>query len=202
MFVKICGITRPGDAVAAVDAGADAIGLNFVPASRRVVDVEVARAIREVIPCGVMAVGIFQGHSIEEISGLVGELRLDAAQLHTPSPAVAEVAAMVPRVITVTSVDSGAVGPIDDGADVVMVDGPAPGSGVAFDWSVIGGLTAERRVLLAGGLRPDNVAAAIHQVRPWGVDVASGVELEPGIKDAVAMTRFVAEARVASPRAS
>ena len=90
----------------------------------------------------------------------------------------------------------------DHGADVVLVDAPTPGGGIPFDWSLVGDLTTRHRVLLAGGLRPETVAEAIAAVRPWGVDVASGVETSPGRKDHDAMRRFVTAARAAEPAGS
>jgi phosphoribosylanthranilate isomerase len=83
-------------------------------------------------------------------------------------------------------------------ADIVLLDAPSPGGGVPFDWTTVGDLTSKHRILLAGGLCPDNVAEAIRHVQPWGVDVATGVETEPGKKDPDAIARFVADARVAA----
>jgi phosphoribosylanthranilate isomerase len=196
LFVKICGITRPADASAAVDAGADAIGLNFVPSSRRHVDVETARAILAVVPDDVMTVGVFQGHTTEEVMAITTELGLVAVQLH------GDVAASIPpavgTVIRAVEVDGATIAlPVASGDDIVMLDGPASGSGVAFDWDLVGDLVARHRILLAGGLSPDTVGEAVRRVRPWGVDVASGVESEPGRKDPDLVARFVAAARAA-----
>ena len=201
MFVKICGITRPVDAIAAVDAGADAIGLNFVPTSRRSIDVEVARAILAVVPDHVMTVGIFRDHPASEVVEITSALGLRAAQLHgdeTPE-VTAVVAASVETVIKVVAADSPSVRSLDEhAADIVMLDAPIPGGGVPFDWGMVGDLVTKHKILLAGGLRPENVAEAVRRVRPWGVDVASGVEAEPRQKDADAIARFVAEARAAA----
>ena len=201
VFVKICGITRPADAIAAVDAGADAIGLNFVPTSSRCVDIEVARAILAVVPDHIMTVGIFRNHLASEVLDITGELRLVAAQLHGDEPpeVTAAVAAGVETVIKVVAAGSPAVRFIDEhAADIIMLDSPDPGSGVPFEWSLVGDLVTDHKILLAGGLRPDNVAEAIRRVRPWGVDVASGVEAAPAQKDSDAIARFVAEARAAA----
>lgn len=199
MFVKICGITRPVDAVAAVEAGADAIGLNFVPMSPRCVDHGTAREIQSVTPEHVMSVGIFLGHSARHICEISGALDLDAVQLHgEATEEAAAVGAAVPTVIQVVTVTPGQIPPVDDAADIVMLDGPTPGGGVPFDWSRVGDLVSARRILLAGGLHPGNVTAAIQQVQPWGVDVASGVESKPGSKDPDAIARFVALARAAA----
>ena len=198
MFVKICGVTRPVDAVAAASAGADAIGLNFVPTSSRYVDLDIARTILDVVPEHVTAVGVFRNHAATEVLEIAGSLGLAAAQLHgdeTPD-VTAAVAEHVTTVIKVFAAGSPAIASIGEHpADVVMIDAAEPGRGVTFDWDLVGDLGANHRLLLAGGLRPDNVGDAIRRVGPWGVDVASGVEAEPRRKDPDAMSRFVAEAR-------
>jgi len=138
---------------------------------------------------------------------ITGSLELDAAQLHGEDPPefTAAAAAGVPRVILALSVQSPMLEQLDEhAADVVMLDAPTPGGGVPFDWALVGDLVSRHRILLAGGLRPGNVAEAIRRVRPWGVDVASGVEVRPipdgpALKDPVLMARFVTEARSALP---
>lgn len=206
MFVKICGITRPADAVAAVDAGADAIGLNFVSGSVRQIDVAAARGILAAIDRPITTVGIFRGLAADEVLGITGALGLDAAQLHGDEPPAftAAVAAGVATLIKATTAGDPAVGDVGDHlvrpGDIVMLDAADPGGGTPFDWDLVGDLVTQHRILLAGGLRPDNVAEAIRRVRPWGVDVASGVELAPGRKDAKAIARFVTEARAAGRR--
>ena len=199
MFVKICGITEPADAEVAVEAGADAVGLIFAP-SRRRVTVEQARAIARVVPDGVLTVGVFRDHLADEVIDIVRDAGLDVAQLHGDETAATSrrVRAAVPLLFRAMSAADPALAGIDEhGADVVLLDAPVPGGGVPFDWTLVGDLTSRHRVLLAGGLRPDNVADAIAAVRPWGVDVASGVESEPGRKDPEAVRRFVAAARAA-----
>jgi phosphoribosylanthranilate isomerase len=201
VFVKICGITRPADAIAAVDAGADAIWLNFVASSSRFIHVDVARALLAVVPDHVMTVGVFRGHPADEILEITGALGLAAAQLHgdVPRQVIAVVAASVQTVIKVVTVQSPAVRSVDEhAADIVMLDAPIPGGGVPFEWDLVGDLVTKHKILLAGGLRPDNVAKAVRRVRPWGVDVATGVEVQPAQKDPEAMRRFVAEARAAA----
>ncbi len=200
MFVKICGITRPSDAVAAVEADADAIGLNFVASSRRFIDVAVARAVLAAVPDNVMTVGVFRNHSASEVLEITDTLGLDAAQLHgQESPeTTAAVAAGVSTVIKVFTAGSAQVQLVSEfAADIVMIDAATPGGGVPFDWDLVGDLVETNKILLAGGLGPDTVAAAVRQVRPWGVDVASGVESENGLKDAELLGRFVTQARSA-----
>ena len=194
MFVKICGIVRPIDATAAIDAGADAIGLNFVPTSSRSIDLDTARAVLAIVPDHIMTVGIFRDHSPSEVLAITSTLGLRAAQLHGDgsSKDTAAVAAGVDTVIKVVAAESPTLDSIGDhNADIVMVDAADPGGGVPFDWHLVGDLVTKHKVLLAGGLRPSNVAEAIGRVRPWGVDVATGVESEPRRKDARAIAHFV-----------
>lgn len=199
MFVKICGITHPADSRAAVDAGADAIGLNFVPTSRRSIDLDTARAILSATPSHVMTVGVFRNHPVADILAITDELGLAAAQLHGDEPpnVTQAVAARVGTVIKVLAADHPAIYTLveEHTADIVMLDAPTPGGGVAFDWDLVGDLVTRHKLLLAGGLRPDNVAEAIRRVRPWGVDVASGVEASSGRKDPTALVRLVTNAR-------
>jgi len=205
MFVKICGITRPADAIAVIDAGADAIGLNFVPTSLRYIDLDVARTILSVVPDHFMTVGVFRDQSAEEVLEITSALGLDAAQLHGDEPPAftAAVADGVETVIKAVAAESPSIDALSDhAADIVMLDAPNPGGGVPFDWRVVGDLVSKHKILLAGGLRPDNIAEAIRQVKPWGVDVASGVEVRPAQKDPEAIARFVAEARSRQPTQS
>lgn len=204
VFVKICGITSPADAEVAVDAGADAIGMIFAP-SRRQVDVDEAREIASVVPDHVLTVGVFRDHLVREVLEVVEAVGLRAAQLHgseTPQTSRA-VHAAVPVLIRALAAGDPQLGDIEaHGADVVLLDAPVPGGGVPFDWTLVGDLTRRHRVLLAGGLRPDNVAEAVRTVRPWGVDVASGVEASFGRKDHDAVRAFVANAKAADDQPS
>jgi phosphoribosylanthranilate isomerase len=131
---------------------------------------------------------------------IVNSVGLSGAQLHgrEPSSEVRYVRARIPFVIQAFRAGDPAVASAGDGkADIVLVDAAQPGSGRVFDWSLAEGVPAGMRMLLAGGLTPENVAEAIRRVRPWGVDVSSGVETEPGSgrKDARRLTRFIEEAR-------
>lgn len=201
--MKICGITHPDDAVAAVAAGADAVGLNFVPTSRRCIDLVTARAIVATVPTHVMTVGVFRNHTVDEVLEVTTALGLRAAQLHgDESPEVtAAVASGVETVIKVLVADHPAIRSEvgEHPADIVMLDAATPGGGIPFDWDLVGDLVGDHRILLAGGLGPDNVAEAVRRVRPWGVDVATGVETTSGRKDADAMARFVTRAHAATP---
>lgn len=150
-----------------------------------------------------MTVGVFRDHPAAEVLEVVDDLGLEAAQLHGDEPpaVTALVAAGVQTVIKAVAAGSASIRSIDDhGADVVLLDAPIPGGGVSFDWGTVGDLAAKHKLLLAGGLGPDNVAEAVRLVRPWGVDVASGVESGTGQKDADAMFRFVAQAHATAER--
>lgn len=202
VFVKICAMVDPDDAVAAVNAGADAVGVIFAPSGRRV---EVAQA-REIVDAvrsaeqPALVVGVFRDHLAHEIIEIAEQVGLDGAQLHgQETPATSrQVHAQVPILIRGFAAGDPKLADIDAyEPDVVLLDAPTPGGGVPFDWGLVGDVGQRHRLLLAGGLRPENVAEAIAQVRPWGVDVASGVEIAPGRKDHEAMASFVEAARTA-----
>jgi len=201
MFVKVCGTTSEEDALLAVAMGADGIGFIFAPSPRQVS----AAAVRQIVhrlPPEVVTVGVFRDEAPEQVVKVVNAIGLKAAQLHgreTPEQ-VRFVAERVPVVINAFPAGSSAIRRAADyGAQIVMLDAPSPGSGQVFDWSLVDGVPPGSRLLLAGGLTPANVAEAIAQARPWGVDVCTGVESEPGRKDAVKLQRFVAAARAAAP---
>ena len=183
MFVKICGITRLEDAMAAVDAGANAIGFVFWPQSPRFVDPHRARAIAARLPPFVTPVGLFVNQPREYVGGVASLVRLGAVQLHgdeTPEFA-ASLAAPVIRALPIGKAQAWPEG------TTLLLDAHDPvqrgGTGRTIDWTAAAAIAARRRVLLAGGLTPDNVAGAIAQVHPFGIDVSSGVERAPGIKD-------------------
>lgn len=200
MFVKICAMVDPADAVVAVDAGADAVGVIFAPSSRRVTP-DQARAVVDAVAGRALVVGVFRDHLADEVIEIVEETGLDAAQLHgSETPATTRrVRTSVPIVFRALAAGDPQLASIEDhAADVLLLDAPTPGGGVPFDWTLVGDLGRRHRLLLAGGLRPENVVEAITAVRPWGVDVASGVETSPGVKDHDAIRRFVSMARAAA----
>ncbi len=203
MFVKICGVTDVDDALLAVALGADALGLNFVPGSVRQIAVGRARDIVARIPGEIINVGIFRNEAKERVVDIVHTAGLNAAQLHGNESMedVAWVAERVPTVIK--AVAAGTEQAARSSAfpvPIILVDAMIPGSGEVFDWALAESLPANRSILLAGGLNPDNVADAIEAVRPWGVDVASGVESEPGRKDPSALRLFIQNAKAAGTR--
>jgi phosphoribosylanthranilate isomerase len=196
--VKICGVTSPEDALAAEAAGADAIGLILHGASRRLLDLE--RAAEVVAPLGpfVARVGVVVDASAAFVREAIERLRLDAVQFHGRESAE-QVIPFRSRVRCIRAVR------FEDGldvaslaafpADAVLVDGRAPGSGVAFDWSAAGAVRRLPRLIVAGGLTPDTVAEAVRLLDPYAVDVSSGVERSPGVKDHDALARFVTAAK-------
>ena len=188
MFVKICGITRADDARAAVEAGAGAIGFVFWPESPRFIDPYRALAIASTLPPFVTAVGLFVNQPLQYVNAVASLVRLGAVQLHgdeTP-----EYAAAVPRSI----IKAVPFSPAEDvlvgawsASTTLLLDAHDPvkrgGTGRTIDWTAAAAVAAQRRILLAGGLTPDNVREAVAQVRPFGIDVSSGVERTPGVKD-------------------
>ena len=200
MFVKVCGVTNEEDALVAVGMGADAIGFNFVPGSPRQISPRLARDIVRRLPGGIITVGVFRNELPERVVQVMDGAGLRMAQLHGNETAADSrwVAERVPALIKVFVAGDPNVERVRDyGASVLLLDGPDPGSGRIFDWRQLEGRDRGIRLLLAGGLRPSNVAQAIEIVRPWGVDVASGIESEPGRKDVLAMREFISVANEA-----
>jgi len=200
MKVKICGLTRVEDAIAAAAAGADYVGLNFWPGSRRHVAVAVARAIAAALPPGVIKVGVFVNAPAGEIEATAAEVGLELVQLHGDESVAfcRPFAARAIRAVRVAVADDLSV-LADHPAALFLLDAHAPGyggTGRTVDWGLAAAAHAHGRpFFLAGGLTPENVAEAARAVRPFGVDVAGGVESAPGIKDHDRLRRFVAAAK-------
>jgi phosphoribosylanthranilate isomerase len=202
MFVKICGITNEDDALLAVALGADAIGFIFAPSVRQVAVQKVYDITRR-IPPEILTVGVFRDEHPKRVIELVQSSGVKAAQLHGhESPA--DVLAVSQHVRTVIkAVSAGTVDATrakDFDTKMILVDAPEPGSGAVFDWKMAAELPEGLHLILAGGLTPENVASGISIVRPWGVDVSSGVESVPGRKDPILMKRFIENAREAAPK--
>lgn len=199
-WVKICGITDVDDALLAVALGADAVGFILAPSKRQIAQTRV-RDIAARIPAEVLTVGVFRNESKERVVDVVYSTGLRAVQLHgNESPAeVAWIADRVPMVIKAVAAGSEqAALAAEFVAPIILIDAVQPGGGEVFDWSLVKSMPEDKRLLLAGGLTPENVASAIEVVRPWGVDVASGVEKEPGRKDPSALRRFIQNAKAAN----
>jgi tryptophan synthase beta subunit len=201
MYVKICGITREEDAGIAAQLGAAAVGLVFWPGSPRVIRPDRARAIVERLPPFVAAVGVFVDQPPEYVRHIAAEVGLSAVQLHGYE-APGDVAGFGVRVIKAVRADAPALDRLADWPDSVTVlvdamDSSRPGgTGGKADWALAARMAAHRPLVLAGGLTAENVAQAIRAVRPIGVDVSSGVERSPGVKDHAAMRRFFESVRV------
>jgi len=198
--VKICGITNLEDALFAVEAGADALGFIFYAKSPRCIAPDRAKEIILHLPPFVAKVGVFANEELDRVKEIMAHCDLDYAQLHGDEPP-AQVAALAPRAIKAVQVSSA----VDIErltqyqAVAYLLDTYHPtkpgGTGEAFDWELAVGAKSHGPILLAGGLTPDNVAAAIERVHPYAVDVSSGVEAVPGIKDRQKVRRFIMAAK-------
>jgi phosphoribosylanthranilate isomerase len=209
--VKICGITRPGDAMAAAGAGADAVGLVFYPRSPRYLSAERAVEIRDALPPFVQAVALFVNPDAAQVAQVLGRVRPAMLQFHGEESPQFCAQFGVPW-IKACRVKSGVKNGVNGGMKSVdLLEYLRPFSGAAawlldshveeyggvgesFDWSLVPA-ERERPLILSGGLARENVADAVRRVRPWGVDVSSGVESAKGIKDAARIAAFIAEVR-------
>jgi len=201
--VKICGITSAADAQAAIEAGANLLGFNFYPKSPRHISEDQAAKIRSELPKKVKAVGIFVNVLAADVITLRSSVGLDAVQLHGDEPPemVAEIAPVVPVIkafrveqeFPITTLDeySQAFAFLFDAAHTDQYGG----TGRTTDWDVARRASLKHRIILAGGLKVENVAAAVRIVRPYGIDVASGVESSPGKKDHGLLREFIKEVR-------
>ena len=197
LFVKICGLTRSQDAELAAGLGASALGFVFWPNSPRCVNAEVAKGITANVPAHVLKVGVFVDQPVEEVARIMDEVGLDVAQLHGhESPEYCRHLTVRLKADTTGRTIFKAIGTTDNGstriqdfdADVVLlVDAHDParfgGTGKTVNWDAAREIAATRRTILAGGLNAANIKLAIRSVRPYGVDVSSGVESAPGVKD-------------------
>jgi len=199
MIAKICGITRTSDALYAVEHGATALGFVFWPESPRYVAPRRAAEIVRELPESVMPVGVFVNQAITDVTRVVAEAGVRTIQLHgDESPDYsASFDWPVWRAMSLVSVN-GAL-PAWPAETVILLDAHDPvrrgGTGAQIDWSHAAAIARQRRVILAGGLTPDNVQQAIATVRPFGVDVSSGVEQAPGVKNHEKVAQFLERAR-------
>ncbi|MBF0421930.1 MAG: phosphoribosylanthranilate isomerase [Magnetococcales bacterium] len=194
--IKVCGITRREDAWAAIDAGVDALGLVFYSRSPRSVSIAQARGISRHLPPFVQLIGLFVNEKVEVIQTISREVGLDGVQLHgEESP---EFCRMVPgriiKALRVAAADDMVMAQRYQVSAILYdskVSGVQGGSGCSFDWSLLQHHPEGCPLILAGGLNPGNVAGAMAQVRPYAVDVSSGVESSPGIKNRDLIRQFV-----------
>ena len=218
MWVKICANTNAEDALAAADLGADAVGFVFAPSSRRVTASQV-KTIAPLLPAGVERVGVFYTGSTDEIFAAATEAGLTAVQLHGGLDR--ELARRLRDKFSIIQTLHWTLGEDEESATRIRgqlrqiaagqpdarvlidtkVGSASGGTGWSFDWAKAREVLASEpslRIIVAGGLKPENVAEAIRQLKPWGVDVASGVESEPGKKDRLNLKAFIENARGAS----
>ncbi len=201
VLVKICGITRLEDALAAARLGADQVGFNFWSRSRRYIAPEAAAAIVAALPPAVLPVGVLVDPTPAELDRVIRISGVRTIQLHGDEPPALCAAAPVPVVKGIRVRDAHSLAALAAyEVSAFLLDSATPGyggSGTSFDWALAAEAAAEVPIWLAGGLTPDNVAEAVRRVRPRGVDVASGVESSPGRKDAGLVRAFVGAAREA-----
>ena len=200
MRVKICGITRLEDVQAAVAAGADALGFVFTQRSRRVLEAEHAAMLVRKVPAFVARVGLFMDQEAAEVRQILGQVPLSLLQFHGQEDAAYCRQFGLPYIKALAMASAPALASAEqayDDAAALLLDshgaGEAGGTGRTFDWAAIPAL--QLPLVLAGGLNPANVREAVRRVRPWAVDVSSGVEDAPGVKNADKMRTFISEAK-------
>ena len=195
--IKICGITDEEGLFAASDAGADAVGFVFHPKSRRFIEPEEAFELVGLLPPFVASVGLFVDAGVDRFSDMEELCPTDLSQLHG-NESEQVVRDCGPKVIKAVKFDAATIekelarwDKVDE-VDAILVDGSAGGAGETFDWNALAKVKSatSKPIILAGGLTPANVAEAIRIVRPYGVDVSSGVESEPGQKDRTLIAAF------------
>jgi len=198
--VKICGLTTVDDAVRCVELGADAIGLNFWAGSPRRVDVAKAREIVEAVADRATMVGVFVDFTLDQVREILQETGIPWAQLHGDEPPEL-LAELLPHAYKAIGVRDGSAIELARSypGEHILLDASVPGmpggTGRTFDWDIAATVAKDRKLTLAGGLNPRNVAEAIQAVNPFRVDVASGVEFAPGQKDHAQVQAFITAAR-------
>jgi len=202
--VKICGLTRARDVREAAACGADAIGFVFVTGSRRFLDLPTAGELAGLVPAFVARVGLFLDQEAQEVRDVLEQVPLSLLQFHGREDAAYCRQFGLPYIKAVSMNSEHAIQQAEaeyTDAAALLLDSHEPGglggTGQVFDWSQV--RRSERPLILAGGLTPDNVREAVRQSKPWGVDVSSGVEDAPGIKNTGAMRRFIEEAKSEYP---
>lgn len=200
--VKICGITRIDDLQAACDAGADALGFVFHAKSPRNLEIEQAAALMEALPPFVQSVGLFVDAGTEFVGQVLKRTPLDLLQFHgeeSPEFCRSFARPYLKAVRVRQGVDLVKYAADYEDARALLLDAYVPGvpggTGERFDWTLIPA-SLPKRIVLSGGLNPDNVVDAVKTVRPWAVDVSSGVEAAPGIKDAAKVAAFIQQAKI------
>jgi phosphoribosylanthranilate isomerase len=200
LFVKICGVTSEADALLAVGMGATAVGFIFAPSPRQMAPAAVADIVKR-LPHETVTVGVFRDEARQRVVDIANQIGLGAVQLHGME-SIEDTQWIRSRIgWTIKAFPAGHRNierfP-EYGAQTLLIDGANPGTGELFDWRLAEGVVDPTRLIVSGGLRPDNVGAAIEHLHPWGVDVASGVEASPGVKDPVKLREFIGAAHAAA----
>jgi phosphoribosylanthranilate isomerase len=203
LFVKICGITSETDALLAVGFGADAVGFVFSPSPRQVSASTVGDIVKR-LPHGVLSVGVFRDEAPARVVEVANAIGLGAVQLHGHETAedCRWIRQRVACTIRAFSAGDRTIERFSEfGADYLLIDGPSPGSGEVFDWRLAEGVVDPGRLIVSGGLTAENVGQAVLRLHPYGVDVSTGVESEPGRKDPKRLSAFITAARDAAAAA-
>jgi phosphoribosylanthranilate isomerase len=208
LWIKICANTSLADAMVAAEAGADAVGFVFAPSPRQVTAEQVAAIVAE-LPAKIEKIGVFVDATLDDIAATVAAAGLTGVQLHSEEKLRARFGPGL-RISRAVHFEAGAperatAAAQDESIDAILIDSRTAtavgGTGLTYDWAeaqrTVFGALNEMKMVAAGGLTPENVAEAIATLRPWGVDVVSGVEVAPGRKDAAKVRAFIANARAA-----
>lgn len=199
MIVKICGTTNEDDALLAVAMGADMVGFVFAPSPRQIAPQQAADIVKR-LPPDILSIGVFRNEAPKRVVEIAQHAGMHGVQLsgHESAEHTQWIRERVPLVIKAFAAgDDRVVRAAEYRCDVVMLDGANPGSGQVFDWQLSSEAPSGLPLMIAGGLTPDNVATAIESTHPWAVDVVTGVEKAPGMKDPVKLRAFIANAKAA-----
>ncbi len=200
VFVKICGTTNEEDALLSLAMGADAIGFVFANSPRQVTPSHVAQIIRR-LPTESLSIGVFTKQSVDEVLSIVDETSLRGVQLHgswTPQECRKLSEFLDITILAFQATESGHdLTTTDYQVDCILLDSSSPGSGEIFDWEQTVGVSPSSKIIVSGGLGPENVASAIEVLNPWGVDAVSKLESVPGRKDPIKVREFIRNARIA-----
>jgi len=200
LFVKICGITSEADALLAVGMGASAVGFVFAPSPRQMAPSAVADIVKR-LPYETITVGVFRDEARQRVVDIANQIGLGAVQLHGMESVgdTQWIASRTRRTIKAFPAGHRNIDRFPEyGAQIMLIDGANPGSGELFDWRLAEGVVDPTRLIVSGGLRPENVGAAISHLHPWGVDVSTGVEASPGVKDPGKLREFIGAAHAAA----
>jgi len=194
--IKICGITNTTDALASAELGADALGFIFYRESKRYIDPEIAKSIVSSLPPFITTVGVFVNQPLDELLAIKDKVGIDAAQLHgdeTPEFCSSVPLKVIKAIRVKADLDEQGVAqyPVQAILFDTYSDVEYGGTGKSFNWEIIKGISNAGKIILSGGLSPDNVVEAIRTVRPYAVDVSSGVEATPGKKDHMKLRKFI-----------